>query len=96
MIWAEKPETAGPITAMTRLAPAAYILLAGVTAGERGRGIATALAARAHHDIAAAGVAVTLLHYAGPSPLSPPFWARQRYRPLWTIWQRRTAGWHIR
>jgi ribosomal protein S18 acetylase RimI-like enzyme len=91
MIWAQEPGDAGPGAAMTRLAPAAYILLAGVTAKDRGRGIATALTARAHHDIGAAGVAVTLLHYAVPSPLSAPFWARQLYRPLWTIWQTRPA-----
>jgi hypothetical protein len=91
MIWALPPETAIPATAMTSVAPAAYILLAGVTAGERGRGIATTLAAHAHHDIGAAGVAVTVLHYAVPSPLSAPFWARQLYRPLWTIWQTRPA-----
>jgi ribosomal protein S18 acetylase RimI-like enzyme len=91
MIWAQEPGDAGPVAAMTSLAPAAYILLAGVTAKDRGRGIATALTARAHHDIGAAGAAVTLLHYAVTNPLSAPFWARQHYRPLWTIWQTRPA-----
>jgi hypothetical protein len=91
MIWAQEPDDAGPVAAMTRLAPAACILLAGVTAKDRGRGIATALTARAHDDIGAAGAAATLLHYAVPSPLSAPFWARQLYRPLWTIWQTRPA-----
>ena len=91
MIWAQEPGDAGSVAAMTSLAPAAYILLAGVTVKNRGRGIATALAARAHHDIGVAGVAVTLLHYAVSNPLSAPFWARQLYRPLWTIWQTRPA-----
>jgi len=76
---------------MTRLAPAAYVLLAGVAAGERGRGIGTVLAAHAHREADSAGVAITLLHHALPSPLSAPFWASQGYRPLWTVWEARPA-----
>jgi GNAT superfamily N-acetyltransferase len=92
MIWVQPPSTATWIAPMTCLAPAAYVLVTGVTAAERGRGIGTALAARAHHQIAAANVAVTLLHHALPSPLSLPFWAGQGYRPLWTEWQARPAS----
>jgi hypothetical protein len=91
MAWAERPEAAGWIAPLTSLAPAAYILLMGVAAGARGGGIGAALAARAHHEIEAAGVAVTLLHYALPSPLSVPFWSAQGYRPLWTVWEARPA-----
>jgi hypothetical protein len=91
MAWAEPPEAAGWIAPLTSLAPVAYILLMGVAAGERGRGIGAALAARAHLEIDAAGAAVTLLHYALPSPLSVPFWGAQGYRPLWTIWEARPA-----
>ncbi len=91
MIWVQPPETTGSITPMTHLAPAAYILLAGVAAGERGRGLGTALAGRAHDEAGAAGVAITLLHHALPSPLSAPFWAGQGYRPLWTVWEARPA-----
>jgi GNAT superfamily N-acetyltransferase len=91
MIWVQPPGAECWITPMTALAPAAYVLLAGVAAGERGWGIGAALAEHAHHQIAAANVAVTLLHYALPSPLSAPFWAGQGYRPLWTEWQARPA-----
>jgi ribosomal protein S18 acetylase RimI-like enzyme len=91
MIWVQPPGAADWIAPMTSPAPAAYVLLLGVAAAARGRGVGAALAARAHHQIAAANVAVTLLHYALPSPLSPPFWAGQGYRPLWTEWHARPA-----
>jgi hypothetical protein len=91
MIWVQPPAAASWIAPATSLAPAAYVLLLGVAAPERGRGTGAALAARAHREIAAAGVAVTLLHYALPSPLSAPFWASHGYRPLWTQWQARPA-----
>jgi ribosomal protein S18 acetylase RimI-like enzyme len=92
MAWAEPPAAAGWIAALTSRAPVAYILLTGVAADRRGQGAGAALAARAHHEIAAAGVAVTLLHYAVPNPLSVPFWSAQGYRPLWTVWEARPAG----
>jgi len=91
MIWVQPPAAAGWIAPMTCLAPAAYVLLLSVAARERGRGIGAALAARADDQIAAANVAVTLLHYALPSPLSAPFWAGHGYRPLWTEWHARPA-----
>jgi GNAT superfamily N-acetyltransferase len=92
MAWAERPEAAGWIAPMTAASPVAYLYLMGVAAAERGGGIGTALAARAHQEIEAAGVAATLLHYALPSPLSAPFWAMQGYRPLWTGWEARPAS----
>jgi len=91
MAWAEPPAMAGWIAPLTSRAPVAYILLAGVAADQRGQGAGAALAARAHQEIAAAGVAVTLLHYALPNPLSVPFWSAQGYRPLWTVWEARPA-----
>ena len=49
------------------------------------------MVARLHHEIAAAGVAITLLHYAQINPLSAPFWSQQGYRPLWTAYEARPA-----
>ena len=80
------------IAPMTAASPVAYLYLAGVATGDRGGGVGTALAARAHEEIEAAGVAATLLHFALPNPLSAPFWAMQGHRPLWTAWEARPAG----
>lgn len=92
MAWVQRPEAAADIAAMTAVTPAAYFYLMGVAASERGGGIGAALAARAHREIDAAGMAATLLHYALPSPLSAPFWAMQGYRPLWTGWEAHPAS----
>jgi len=91
MLIAEPPAAAAWIAPLARAAPIAYLLLAGVQPGERGRGIGAALVARFHDDIAAAGVQVALLHYAQVNPLSVPFWSQQGYRPLWTVWEARPA-----
>ena len=87
MLAAQRPEAAGWITPMVRLAPAAYLMLMFVQPGERGDGVGAALAGQFHREADAAGVAVTLLHYEQLNPLSAPFWSRQGYRPLWTTWQ---------
>jgi GNAT superfamily N-acetyltransferase len=92
MVTAEPPDQAAWIGPLVGLAPAAYLLLMGVQAGQRGTGVGAALAARLHDDIAAAGVAVTLLHYAQANPLSAPFWSQQGYRPLWTVWESSPAS----
>lgn len=92
MIQAERPELAQWIAPMIRLAPAAYLGQMFVVPGERGRGVAAALAAQLHSEIDAAGVAVTLLHYELLNPSSGPFWSRQGYRPLWTTWEARPAS----
>jgi GNAT superfamily N-acetyltransferase len=63
-----------------------------VLPGRRGAGVGAALVARAHTEMAAAGVALALLHYEQANPLSTPFWARQGYRPLWTSWEARPAS----
>jgi GNAT superfamily N-acetyltransferase len=87
MLAAEQPATAQWIAPMVRAAPVAYLLLMGVAADQRGAGIGAAMAARLHREIDAAGIAVTLLHYAQVNPLSAPFWSQQGYRPLWTVWE---------
>lgn len=69
----------------------AYIGMAGVADGERGSGVGTALVEHGHRIIDSTGAAVTLLHHALPNPRSTPFWYRNGYRPLWTLWQRRPA-----
>lgn len=76
---------------MVRPAPAAYTVLLDVLSGERGSGVGAALVARLHYEAEAAGVAVTLLRYEQLNPLSAPFWSRQGYRPLWTLWEVRPA-----
>lgn len=81
------PEQAGWIASQVSAAPAAYLGCLVVTAGHRGSGIGAALVRRGHAELDRAGVAVTLLHYAGLNPLSGPFWHRCGYRPVWTSWQ---------
>ena len=85
------PEHTQWIQPFTRLAPVAYLGCLVVDRDVRGRGVGSALVARAHRAVAAAGVAATMLHHALPNPLSTPFWHRHHYRPLWTVWQRRPA-----
>jgi GNAT superfamily N-acetyltransferase len=87
MLAAERPEVARWIAPMTSQSPVAYLLLMGVESTRRGHGVGAAMAAHLHHEVEAAGVAVTLLHYAQVNPLSAPFWSRQGYRPLWTMWE---------
>jgi hypothetical protein len=89
MLAAEKPRQASWIAPMTRSSPAAYLLLAGVAAGTRAQGVGAAMAAYLNAETLAAGVPVTLLHYAQVNPLSAPFWSQQGYRPLWTCWEAR-------
>jgi GNAT superfamily N-acetyltransferase len=92
MLIAEPPTAAAWIAPLAGAAPVAYVLLAGVQPGERGHGVGAALAAQFHDDIAAAGVQLSLLHYAQVNPLSAPFWSQQGYRPLWTVWEARPAS----
>jgi GNAT superfamily N-acetyltransferase len=88
----QPPAAAGWIAPLTSRAPVAYNLLTGVSATERGGGIGAALATRFHQEAEAAGVAVTLLHYAQLNPRSVPFWNQQGYRPLWTLWEAHPAS----
>jgi GNAT superfamily N-acetyltransferase len=91
LVQAEHPDSAAWIAPMAGLEPAAYLGQMFVAPGERGRGVASALAAHLHRVADAAGVAVTLLHYELLNPLSGPFWNRQGYRPLWTTFEARPA-----
>lgn len=88
---ARRSESASWISPMVRPTPAAYTTLLDVLQGERGRGVGAALVARLHRQAEAAGVAVMLLRYEQLNPLSVPFWSRQGYRPLWTLWEVRPA-----
>jgi ribosomal protein S18 acetylase RimI-like enzyme len=89
---AERPEVARWTAPLVGPAPSAYLLLQGVSPGLRGRGVGAAMTAHLHREVAAAGVAVTLLHYAQANPLSAPFWSQQGYRPLWTVWEAQPAS----
>jgi len=91
MLTAHKPESAGSLAPLVRPAPAAYLFLAFITAGERGGGIGSALVAELHREIDSAAVAVTLVDYESANPLAVPFWSQQGYRPLWTSWEARPA-----
>ncbi|MFI9385272.1 GNAT family N-acetyltransferase [Kutzneria sp. NPDC052558] len=79
------------IAGRTSAGPVAYLGLGGVRADLRGSGVGSALVNHVHRELDAAGIAVTLLHYALPNPRSAPFWSTQGYRPLWTSWYRRPA-----
>lgn len=85
------PSAATWIAPMTRLEPVAYLQQGFVSPNERGGGIGTMLTAAFHAELQTAGVAVSLLHYSQNNPLSTPFWSRQGYRPLWTMWEARPA-----
>jgi predicted N-acetyltransferase YhbS len=87
LLMIQPPDQAGWIASQVSAAPAAYLGCLVVAARHRGSGIGAALVRRGHRALDAAGVAVTLLHYAGLNPLSGPFWHRCGYRPLWTAWQ---------
>lgn len=91
LLAAKRSGSAGWVAPMVRRAPAAYTTLLDVLPGERGRGVGAALVARLHREAEAAGAAVTLLRYEQLNPLSGPFWSRQGYRPLWTVWEVRPA-----
>jgi GNAT superfamily N-acetyltransferase len=92
MVAAQRPEAAGWIAPVVSRAPAAYLMFGFVRPDERASGVGAALVAPLHREIAAAGVAVTLLHYEQTNPLSVPFWSQQGYRPVWTSWETRPAS----
>jgi GNAT superfamily N-acetyltransferase len=92
LLCAQRPGEAAWIAPMVRAEPIAYLMLMMVVPGVRGSGLGAEMAARAHREFDAAGVAVTLLHYEQTNPLSVPFWSRQGYRPLWTSWEARPAA----
>ncbi|CAM3388876.1 GNAT family N-acetyltransferase [Kibdelosporangium persicum] len=69
-----------------------YINSFSVAPSFRGAGVGRELAAVVHRELAAAGAVGTFLYFNPPNPLSTVFWARQGYRPLWTIWEVRPAS----
>lgn len=88
----QRPEAAGWMADFTSVRPMAYLGTLFVDPAGRGGGIGAALVAAAHRELDAAGVGVTLLHYAQVNPLSGPFWHRMGYRPVWTGWRAAPAG----
>jgi GNAT superfamily N-acetyltransferase len=91
IVTVDLPAHSSWISGRTSAAPAAYLGLGGIRADLRGTGIGSALVTHVHRELDAAGIAVTLLHYAVPNPRSVPFWSAHGYRPLWTSWNRRPA-----
>ncbi|MFD6071033.1 GNAT family N-acetyltransferase [Amycolatopsis lurida] len=63
-----------------------YVGTLAVTAAARGRGIGRALIAVAHDELFSPSLRGTFVSYNPANPLSPVFWHRQGYRPLWTTW----------
>jgi predicted GNAT superfamily acetyltransferase len=68
-----------------------YINSFSVAPPVRGTGVGRELAAHVHRELGGAGTVGTFLYFNPPNPLSTVFWARQGYRPLWTIWEVRPA-----
>ncbi|WP_424185855.1 GNAT family N-acetyltransferase [Actinokineospora sp. G85] len=69
-----------------------YLNCVSVAATARGTGVGSALVDAAHADLSGEGVSGVFLYYNPPNPLSPVFWARRGYRPLWTVWELRPAS----
>ena len=92
LVHVQPPEDSGWIAGMTRPGVTVYLQTMFVRPGERGVGVGAALVRHAHDVLDARGVETTLLHYAQMNPLSPPFWNRMGYRPLWTGWEVRPAA----
>lgn len=68
-----------------------YVNCVSVRAEVRGTGVGRGLMAVAHSELTLRGATGTFLYYNPPNPLASVFWARQGYRPLWTIWEVRPA-----
>ncbi|MCG8918809.1 GNAT family N-acetyltransferase [Actinokineospora sp. PR83] len=68
-----------------------YLNCLSVVPSARGTGVGRALADAAHADLLSGGAVGMFLYYNPPNPLSPVFWSRQGYRPLWTVWELRPA-----
>jgi GNAT superfamily N-acetyltransferase len=88
----QPPTEATWVGTMTCLKPAAYLQTLFVKPQQRGAGVGAALVRRAHAEVDAHGIAVTLLHHSQVNPVSGPFWCRMGYRPLWTSWEIRPAA----
>ncbi|MFJ9786270.1 GNAT family N-acetyltransferase [Amycolatopsis sp. NPDC101161] len=68
-----------------------YVDTLSVAPEARGGGVGRALMAVAHRELLRPDARGTFLFYHPANPLSPVFWHRQGYRPLWTMWIRRPA-----
>ncbi|SDN39088.1 GNAT family N-acetyltransferase [Allokutzneria albata] len=88
---AEAGERASWAQAMVLAEPTAYLSRLYVRPDARSNGVACALAAEVHARLNDLGAPVTLMEHILANEFSTPFWYRQGYRPLWTIWQRRPA-----
>ena len=88
----EPPDAATWIAGMTRPGATAYLQTMFVRPGERSAGTGAALVKHVHKELDTRRINLTLLHYAQVNPLSPPFWHRMGYRPLWSTWEARPAG----
>ena len=88
----EPPAAATWIAGMTRTGATAYLQTMFVRPDERSGGIGAALVRHVHGELDARGIDLTLLHYAQVNPLSPPFWHRMGYRPLWSTWEARPVA----
>jgi len=69
-----------------------YVNCLSVVPDARGGGVGRALMSAAHRELRTMGAERMFLYYNPPNPLSSVFWARQGYRPLWTIWEIRPAS----
>jgi GNAT superfamily N-acetyltransferase len=85
MLTAERPAATAWIAPFTSRSPISYLMSAFVRPAERGSGAGRLLTQQFHHCSAAAGIRTSLLHYEALNPLSGPFWSKQGYRPLWTV-----------
>ncbi len=83
----EPPAQAEWIAGLTRPGRTAYLPSMFISPDDRGSGTGAALITHVHHALDAAGIDLTLLHYAQLNPLSGPFWHRMGYRPLWSVWE---------
>jgi len=68
---------------------AGFLVSIFVDPAERGAGAGALLVQTAHDALDASAAAATTLDYAVANPVSPAFWSRMGYRPLWTTWRRR-------
>ncbi|GAA4438472.1 GNAT family N-acetyltransferase [Actinokineospora soli] len=63
-----------------------------VSPAARGLGVGRTLMDVVHTSLLGPRSAGSFLYYNPPNPLSPTFWAKQGYRPLWTVWELRPAS----
>ncbi|CRK56148.1 hypothetical protein [Alloactinosynnema sp. L-07] len=69
-----------------------YVNCLSVRADARGTGVGRALMDVVHAELLGEPSVGAFLYYNPPNPVSPAFWSRQGYRPLWTVWEIRPAS----